>query len=326
MSPAGRRLDSLQVLRGIAALAVVVFHLGWTGIASFGVQLFFVISGFIVCHAGMAAPDVFFLKRLARVVPLYWLATLGVAVAAMLLPRFFPSTMVSAQTLTKSLLFIPYARGDGEGFPLLFLGWTLNYEMAFYAIFAACLLASKRFAPWLAIGALLMVMAARPILSPIAFPLDFWTRPILFHFVAGIMVWLWWSGHADVAVRFPAAAASVAVLVLLAGFCAGLWQSWSHIFPIDALAGALLLLVILRLNHTVLWPGMLLLIGDASYSLYLLHPYIVEGIDRVVHPLGGGPMGLFWSAVAVLASLVVAIASYRLIENPSNLWLRRRLT
>lgn len=325
MSQSGGRLDSLQVLRGLAALAVVVFHLGWTGIASFGVQLFFVISGFIICHAGMAAPDGFFLKRLARVVPLYWLATLGVAVAAMAMPRFFPSTLVTVETLAKSLLFIPYARADGEGFPLLFLGWTLNYEMAFYAIFAACLLASSRFAPWLAIAALLALMAARPLLSTLAFPLDFWTRPILFHFVAGIMVWLWWSQHGAALGRFPVPAASAVVLVLLAGFCAGLWQSWSRIFPIDALAGAFLLLAILRLDHAARWPAALLLIGDASYSLYLLHPYVVEGIDRVVHPLGPDLAGVAWSAVAVALSAAVAIIAYRLVERPSNSWLRSRL-
>lgn len=326
MTAAGGRLDSLQVLRGVAALAVVVFHLGWTGIASFGVQLFFVISGFIICHAGMAAPDRFLLKRLARVVPLYWLATLGVAAAALVLPALFPATDPTPANLLRSLFFIPYQRADGEAFPLLFLGWTLNYEMAFYLIFAGCLLVSRKYAPWLALAALLVLMAARPMLAPFAFPFEFWTRPILFHFVTGIMAWLWWSDRSESLGKLPISLAATAALALFAGFVSGLWQGWSAVLPVDALAGALLLLSVLRLDGALRWPALVLLIGDASYSLYLLHPYAVEAIDRLVHPFGSDVAGIFWSATAVTSSIAIAIVSYRLVEAQSNRWLRRRLT
>ncbi len=93
--------------------------------------------------------------------------------------------------------------------------------------------------------------------------------------------------------------------------------------PWAGLLGAMLVLAMLRLDASVLWPPIFLLIGDASYSLYLLHPYVLVTFDRFVHPFGPNILGVVVSIVAICASVAIAIMGYRAVERPSNRYLRR---
>lgn len=317
------RLDCLQALRAVAALAVVVFHCHWTPIASFGVELFFVISGFVICHAAAQDPRQFLAKRVARVVPLYWLATLGVFALAVVAPALVSATHATGLNLLRSLAFWPYLRADGADMPLLFLGWTLNYEAFFYAVFALCLAISHRLAPLIALAGLVLAVTLHPWLAPLGDPLDFWTRPMLLNFACGIGVWLVWHKAGATLQRTPPLPAGLigaaAFGVLLVGAQHGLpgWVPWS------GLLSAALLLALLALGNRLRWPAWLLLIGDASYSLYLLHPYVLEVVNRKVHAFGPAPLGILATVAAVLAAVGVAFAVFRLVERPSNRALRR---
>ena len=319
------RMDSLQVLRAVAALAVVLFHCNWTGIASFGVELFFVLSGFIICHAAAVDPEWFLLKRAFRVIPLYWTATLGIFAVALAVPALVPSTVPSLDNLLRSLLFVPYLRADGESFPLLFLGWTLNYEAFFYAVFALALALGGRRAPLLALAMLGGAILARPWLAGLGFAFEFWTSPILLNFICGIFAWYVWrlAGHGLRSA--PAVLAGPVAIACLAAFVFGLGPRLGGAFPWNGALGVVLLLALLRLDGAVRWPAWLLLIGDASYSLYLLHPYVLELFNRLIHPFGPDPLGIAVTSVAVLLAIGVAIASFRLLERPSNHALRRLL-
>jgi len=116
-------LPSLQVLRGVAAVMVVLFHVFGFQIGSVGVDIFFVISGFLMFHAnrevfGHARTAILFLKRrILRVVPLYWLCT-----AFALCPG------VKFKILAASVLFIPIRSQDGGIHTVLQPGWTLDFE------------------------------------------------------------------------------------------------------------------------------------------------------------------------------------------------------
>src|SRR5947209_976295 len=125
------RLHNIQYLRGIAALGVVAFHAALTAgvpfrMGAFGVDIFFVISGFLmVAITNVNSRQAPFLRdRIVRVVPLYWIATLVVYLA----DRRYTS---GPDQLVSSLMFIP--RGHSADapwfFPVLNVGWTLNYEM-----------------------------------------------------------------------------------------------------------------------------------------------------------------------------------------------------
>lgn len=100
-------------------------------------DIFFVISGFII---GMVAflSHLLLQRRIIRVVTLYWLATLMLVALAVVLPGEMNSTVVTAETLLKSMFFIPFEMPLRIG-PLLGQGWTLNYEIFFYLFVALTL-------------------------------------------------------------------------------------------------------------------------------------------------------------------------------------------
>src|SRR5215467_252489 len=149
----GKRIGGIQVLRALAAVLVTICHAqaeiakigglasAWppaalANLAGFGVDLFFVISGFIMVYStdqlfGTAHGPMEFLKRrLLRIVPLYWIVTSLYLALTLLIPEFAKG--YPAGFLIASYLFIPAARPDGVIEPLVGQGWTLNYEMLFY--------------------------------------------------------------------------------------------------------------------------------------------------------------------------------------------------
>ncbi|RYG23519.1 MAG: acyltransferase, partial [Burkholderiales bacterium] len=140
------KLYSVQYLRAAAALLVVVAHafsyqmgLGNPLVVEageVGVTLFFAISGFIMVHVtgpGSFSAGDFLVRRIVRIVPLYWLFTALAASLAVLAPALFKTTVFTWPHFIQSLLFIAHeAPNRGGTSPLLSLGWTLNYEAFFY--------------------------------------------------------------------------------------------------------------------------------------------------------------------------------------------------
>ena len=127
-------LLNLHLLRAIAALAVVYFHSTSeaglnlpVSIGSHGVDVFFVISGFIIAYIGTRSPDRFLIRRFISIVPFYWAATLAVFGAAALAPHMLHSTRADYVQLLCSLFFIPRETPYAGVVPTLVLGWTLNY-------------------------------------------------------------------------------------------------------------------------------------------------------------------------------------------------------
>lgn len=143
----------VQYLRALAAIAVVVFHAAERYGVDFsqgarGVDVFFVISGFImwtVTTGRPATPAGFLLDRVRRIVPLYWVATFVLIGATLLGVAPTGQNDLSLGSVLKSLLFIPYVgAGAVHAWPILGPGWTLNFEMFFYGVFALFLFAPAR--------------------------------------------------------------------------------------------------------------------------------------------------------------------------------------
>src|ERR1700748_1111292 len=144
-------LPNLQVLRAVAAYLVVLVHLSellpQNSFAELlrsrgygGVDIFFAISGFIMVYTTSAkrtSAGTFLLNRLKRIAPLYYLVTLIVFALALVLRSLFESASTDLVPLLKSLAFLPFEKTPGHIYPVYYLGWTLNYEIFFYAIFAA---------------------------------------------------------------------------------------------------------------------------------------------------------------------------------------------
>lgn len=191
--PMTKRINNVQALRGLAALLVVYLHCGlffWKfgPFGGFGVEVFFMISGFVMGYTALNNSSQFLTRRLIRVIPAYWAATLAVFAAANWHPHLMMVTRADPGALVKSLLFVPYTRGDGQIQPMLFLGWTLNYEMYFYVLMAIALAICKS-RPGLLTTLLITagIVVCRPFAgsSPVAY---FYSRLLVFDFVAGIAV------------------------------------------------------------------------------------------------------------------------------------------
>jgi exopolysaccharide production protein ExoZ len=321
-SGAREQLDTVQALRALAAVCVVGMHIPAIEHGGFGVDLFFIISGFIVCHVAAADPGQFMLKRVFRVVPLYWLCTLALFGLALAAPQLMGATRGDFAELVKSLLFVPFAKSNGNVHPLLYLGWTLNYEMLFYALFALSLALAPRRAHALAVALLLVLFGLGQVVTFDNVALAFWTAPIVIEFVFGIAAYhVWRSGALARLPRLAAVVIAVGAWLFLAAVKADdVTRPWLYGLP--ALA---IFLAVLSLERRWRVPAVWLLIGNASYSLYLTHAYVIQALQKLVVPLDSfTPTKVVLMLLAVVVCCAFATACFRLIERPSNLWLRRR--
>ncbi|HEY8614646.1 acyltransferase [Phenylobacterium sp.] len=315
---------SIQYLRGFAAFGVLVFHAaeragGHFGLGAAGVDVFFVISGFIMwvvtCNR-TPSPGQFLWRRVQRIVPLYWGLTLLVAGVALAAPWVFPAMQVTAEALVKSLFFVPYRDHTGLIAPLVIPGWTLNYEMFFYLLFAAGLLAPTKLRAWLVTAALVALVAVRP-LGDTANPIwATYTNPLLLEFGAGI-----WLGRAWAEGRLPGVRAGWALVIAgLLGFAAAgasgvdVERARFLIWGVPALllvAGAV---SIERRGAVPNWRPLQAL-GDASYSLYLVHGLAISATVRILDMAGLASPPLILAG-GLIAGVVAGLLTYQLVEKP----------
>ena len=195
-------LNNIQNLRALAAYAVVAYHclirflhpadpLGrsYLDLPSGGVDLFFVISGFVMVHTTRddETPAWFATKRIARIVPLYWLATFVVIALVVVRPWTFSGALLTPDSILASLFFVPHVDANGQAYPILGVGWTLNYEMMFYALFAMSLLLPRTYRlP--GVIALISLVWLTANLSGDSLIAHVYANPILFEFAAGCVL------------------------------------------------------------------------------------------------------------------------------------------
>jgi exopolysaccharide production protein ExoZ len=332
-----KRLASIQLLRAVAALGVVLFHAcQWShfdfAVGAAGVDLFFVISGFVLWSSaaepgsggeatGQAArPGDFLWARLARVAPLYWIATLAVFAVARAWPQALPIVHPDPRHLIQSLLFAPHRGPGGDPFPLLPTGWTLTYEAFFYLAFAVAL-ACPRDRRLQVLSCLLLAA------SILGFGYHGWytllCNPLLLEFLAGVwLARLWARGRLQA--LGPAGGLGLiglGVLVLAACQIGGLRDDFLRPFvwgpPAAAIvAGALALEGrigegrLARAGATV---------GDASYSLYLVQAPLIAAFAWRTPNLAGGAR----APLSVLLAVIAGLVCWRWLERPLGLALGR---
>ena len=342
MKPASK-LNNLQVLRAFAAVSVALYHTfyilpGMQIFGSFGVDVFFVISGYIMARILHKSPDFFLRRRIIRIVPPYWLFTFLIYVVALVAPQLLHTTRATSMELVKSLFFIPYAKplpGGGKLIqPLLGVGWTLSFEMLFYLSLAVGLAISRKKAVWIGVGivlAALMTSFAFAARSDIA---QFFAHSNMLEFIFGVLAYyVCREIHAASArrMRIPALGLCIASVLALICFQGLLPASFLSTAPNALLLGipSFILIVSATILSIAGWDtnvAPLILIGDASYMLYLVHFFCIYGIDRILaarwHWLRvSAPIG---AITGISLSILVAIALHLLIERPTlNALLRK---
>ncbi|QDX27470.1 acyltransferase [Sphingomonas suaedae] len=325
---------NVQYLRALAAIIVAFSHsaadvarlhgvqVDFPLPGPFGVEIFFVISGFIICHAnldraGQGGKRVlrFLNGRFWRIVPFYWLCTTLYLAIAMLAAGTVNRDSTSIAHVVASYAFLPWPAPDGRIGPVYALGWSLNFEMFFYAFFAGAMFLRPRWA----LAALTLVFVSLAALHPY-FPepgaLAFWSAPYILEFVIGMWLsvlsrridwrgpgWAFWP----VALAILAIAAAFFQARHVPGSGEGV-TPWSILFASLLVAAG----VFLRPANDV--AGIFGRVGDSSYSLYLLHMFVIRaGVIAL------GITGVYWPypltmLALVAASCIVSWYSFRYIE------------
>ena len=320
-----------------AAVAIVHFETIWQilvgnaggPVASFplssGVDVFFVISGFIMVLSSeqfFAAPGgslEFFTRRLARIVPLYWLTSV-IALFVMSMPFDWIS-------LVKSALFIPYQKPNGSTVPVHGVGWTLNYEMLFYVLFSIAIFWPRRTAVFLVCAALTSIVIMGSIFPPTLAPLIFWSNSIILEFAFGVLIAVAYRND----VKIPTLLRLCLALIALGS----IWFSTGYMppslgrvlfwgVPAAVLVACAVLGARRQYSRWITAPAKLL--GDASYSLYLIHPIVGAAVIVLWSPgLNRYPIKIVLLA-SLLLSQVLAIAIFWQLERPTTRWLIHQIT
>jgi exopolysaccharide production protein ExoZ len=335
--------QTVQVLRAIAALLVVLYHAlevwgeridptapgtGWTNGAA-GVDIFFVISGFVMVVSSRrlitepAGWLIFLRHRVVRIVPLYWLLTTVKVAAVALFSGMVLRTGLDFNFVIGSYLFMPVVDSANHFRPVLSVGWTLTYEFLFYLLFAVALAAR--------VGVLRIIVPGLGLIAALALvrteTWPSWTvlfDTIVLEFILGVLLAKW-------TLQGSRLRPMVAIGLVIAGFAAVLCVplvsenarvlTWGiPAFMIVAGAVSLEPLVARGL------PRWLLALGDASYSIYLSHGFILPSlvllIGRTVSP--GLPAQEVTIMLCLLAGSIVGWVIFILVESPMLRALRQR--
>lgn len=326
----------LQILRFVAAMLVAVMHITqaisihitgrgenvYWGTGAVGVDIFFVISGFVMMLSTANVPFsgprridnawIFIKRRIQRIVPLYWCYTLLKAALIVAVPALAVKSVIEPWHLAASLAFIPVRAPWGLVQPVLPVGWTLNFEMLFYVVFAAAIaLGAPRVRHCLLVF-LCVFVAAR--FMPASVPLAFYAQSIIFEFIIGV-------AFAQMLLRWGAGPAGAGALLLAAGtiFTFGLgWDPASdRLFPWGVGAATIVLGTIWleRVIDGKRWAKPLAFLGDASYSIYLSHTFVVPACVMALKHIGlVNTLAVF--LITSLAVMAAGSISYLWLEKP----------
>jgi exopolysaccharide production protein ExoZ len=316
----------ITYLRALAALAVALSHVfaffeihkirSYSFHQNFlasGVDLFFIISGFLMVYTTKKYSDSrldrteFLTKRLARIGPLYWLITTAVF-AAFLVNNAVSQKALDLPTFIRSMLFIP-TQFDGENLvsTIISPGWTLCYEMFFYVVFAV--FAGAHYKKGLIfLGFSLVLIACLHCVFPGSYYINFYTNPLLLEFVIGICIAL-----------LPRARYALTLIVFGAIWIVGMSLVTEHRVIAWGIGAALM--VWGGTSYKIMLPNRLLnLLGEASYSTYLTHMYVIRGAAKLIGT------SVFAEIFTMGCVIVFGVIVYFFLERPLSEFAKRLLT
>jgi exopolysaccharide production protein ExoZ len=307
------KLRSLQILRFFAALAVVWEHAGvraghyFTG-GQAGVDVFFVLSGFVISHAARTRPETFLRDRVVRIYPAYWLWAAGWVVLAAIdrplsgWPLFTTLTLLPAPTDAPLLSYVSFE-------------WTLCFEMLFYTAVWLTL----RGVSWRILALAYVAAFTASIFSQVGM-LKFLGSPMVIEFALGVLAYRLGRGRPALG-AFALTIAVVVFAVMPKQLIQA--QAWMESYIGLGRAGFLGPLACMLVwgaaqfdCKSPLWRPLALL-GDASYSIYLSHSILMDGGAKVIGHA-------FNPIVATVASVGLGLLAYLVVERPLLRFLRQR--
>jgi exopolysaccharide production protein ExoZ len=338
-----KKIQNIQALRGIAVLSVVFFHLlmierkyggsktilpDFFQFGMFGVDLFFVISGFVMFTVSRGRFQIpkhalrFIYHRVARIYPTYWVYSILVLIVFLLKPTWVNNSQGNQVNILSSFLLLP-----SETLPLVMVGWTLIHEMYFYLIFFIIfLLISERqlfyaiFLWGICVVLLnLSLESSTPALALIS-------HPLTFEFMGGcILASIYYKKEIKIKNSILLILASLSLLSAIYGYLyynrvtgqiapLGWWRI--VIFGIPALF--MVSCITSAERNGFIMHTSLILIGDASFSLYLSHGLTMSVIGRMwsAFPSDNVLVNIIMMPILIILVLIVGFISYRVVELP----------
>lgn len=329
------QINTLQALRAYAALSVMLGHALLEVYSNIGVDptfnvfpliagvdIFFVISGFVMSVTsyelfGVAgAFRLFIWKRFVRVVPLYWFFTTLMVLVLISTEGVVRSTQLDWGNVISSYLFFPSERPGGRVAPVLSLGWTLNYEVFFYFLYSLSLFFSRKIGFFVVQALLLLFVIFGWIAEVDSVALRFWTNSIILEFGAGVVLGAMYGRIEQSRNGF------LAIFLIILGGVALLVLADHDIprFVKGGLGAVLITLGCLTVPKTydARMPSVVLLLGSASYALYLSHRFVLRTLSILFKKLSvvASLEVVLYPIIAVLISVLASLVVYRYLEVP----------
>jgi exopolysaccharide production protein ExoZ len=322
----------VQGLRFVAAFMVVITHttlmigeriydVGDQAVwreGNAGVDIFFVISGFVMGISSIHLLNhpnrawEFLVRRLMRIVPLYWVALTFKLLAVLLIPALTIHSVFDPAHTVASYLFLPWKNGEGQIRPLVGVGWTLTFEMFFYALFALSL-SLRRNPLSFALPVLLILAMLSPLKQDDGAAWQVYLDPILLEFGFGLIA-------ARLIMKgFTIRPAVGAVLITIAFACffvpSSMFASQRAIgWGIPAFVIVLCVAAIEPFLARTM-PKIVTFLGDSSYALYLFHSFYVPMVGAILLKVGIGYPWLAFTA-AVVGSVLIGALVHKWLEVP----------
>jgi exopolysaccharide production protein ExoZ len=340
MSQQNSSLNSIQYLRCFAIFSVFFLHLNTkVTIGHFGVDIFFVISGYVMALLASknTDPSKFIKDRIFRIVPLYWATTLVVFILAVYFGDKMLKTSANIESLLLSLAFIPFYKFETEITPLYAIGWTLMFEMLFYVAMFIALLYKKHIDKsvnplvfsFILVASLTFFASLTNKHNPY---LQFMGSQNSYVFLYGIIIyWLNTAKFIQNISRpnwYYLTALALAVLYCMAGEV--------YLMPYRALSvgipAFLIVFIATRIEYdsNIAMPlkikSALLYIAEISYAFYLTHILVIMGMKRVLAQKmpALAPDTLFGAMLALVIALVVAVITHHIFDKPVNGFLKQQ--
>lgn len=351
------KLESLQIARAISATMVVFHHIvrsytvnapdGWTAPSLFdypaiynklaiGVDIFFVLSGFIMVY--VCEPYVtktkpvrdFITRRFIRIYPSYFIVTTAIVIL-MIIPRLLWQVYnpdLKIFRLIGSYTLFPTFNAEGNVAPILGAGWTLSYELYFYVLFAISVLLFRRY---FLIGLALSMAAiglAASALAPTSSIVAFLQNSIIIEFLMGCAIaWLFKRGA-----TLKAPLTWIALSIFISSVAPNQELNSPFRFLYWGIPAALFISALVQLDRleVIKWPKSILIIGDSSYAIYLIHIPLIYQFSWRVSGLSGisNSHGIIVSIAILLFSVTIialGVAYFAFIERPMTRFLILKL-
>lgn len=321
-----KKIESFQALRGVAALFIIMEHTRFLACGAFGVDIFFILSGFMAVYTTSKDMKNFLMKRVIRVVPFYWIMTVGTFLGVRLVPQMFENTRSDLKSFLFSMFCIPFDMNSGAAFyessdsviqPLMRIGWTLELELLFYVIFYLAGLISHRFRALISTGFLAVLCAVAVFVKVPAFM--FWGNPVVLEFSLGMLLcYICKALYEKEISKQISNVCMIIVPVLLAALAVTkkylYFNDFRRLF-VWGLPAFFVVLCTYVYGQNRKAPGALAWFGDISFSVYWVHYYIVMSFDRLWFDFSA-PTLKAWVGftLAVVATIIAAVVCNMLIE------------